>query len=430
MISRNPFVVGMPVPPDSFIGRTYEIAAAFDQIYNRSHLAIWGGPGMGKSSFLAKIAHPQTWKDYGLDSSNAVVVILSCNSLIPFTPASFWQEVLQIIHDKLDDNSQLQAEINTLLKQDIVTKDSLRQALRKLRRQKQYLVLLVDDFDLALQTNEQYSQADREIFLAQCRSLAVHAQERKSFSMIVTSLQRLNELGPQLNPNASPWYNHYLFQSLKLFTKEKSDELLTIIRPQQLRDAIQDITGGHPTLLQIAGFLVYRQLQPGQAIDIQKFADAFKRETNQIFATIWSKCNPEERTLLMLIVLLDLEGSLKGKSFNLNFNLKGIGLILTQQERAFTKLEEQGIIISTPMEDGKFYCFTSSSMKQWVIEEIWNTKEAELQNREKVFLNLMSHGQLQEVKKAINWMFEHKNDVISILEWFGKVVAAFPKGLI
>jgi hypothetical protein len=40
----NPFSVGNSVPPDRFVGRKSELDAAFDQIHNRSHLAIWGGP--------------------------------------------------------------------------------------------------------------------------------------------------------------------------------------------------------------------------------------------------------------------------------------------------------------------------------------------------------------------------------------------------
>ncbi|NEO00236.1 MAG: hypothetical protein F6K50_33705, partial [Moorea sp. SIO3I7] len=41
---NNPFVVGAPVPPDRFVGRQSEILAGFNQISNRSNLAIWGGP--------------------------------------------------------------------------------------------------------------------------------------------------------------------------------------------------------------------------------------------------------------------------------------------------------------------------------------------------------------------------------------------------
>ncbi|MFM6812232.1 MAG: ATP-binding protein, partial [Dolichospermum sp.] len=115
----------IPVPPEYFIGRTSEITAAFDTIHARSHLAIWGGPGMGKTSYLDKVACPQTWVEYGLDSSPAVIVLFSCQSLYPFTPAKFWAEILTIMYDKLEYEPELQAEIRNLRGNNI-TNETLR----------------------------------------------------------------------------------------------------------------------------------------------------------------------------------------------------------------------------------------------------------------------------------------------------------------
>jgi hypothetical protein len=421
-MTPNPFFPGKPVPTESFIGRKSEINFAFDQIYNRSHFAIWGGPGMGKSSFLRKLANKQIWTEYGLDPSQGIPVILNCQSqnLIPFTPGGFWRESVSLLHDKLDSEPELQAEIKPLLEQT-VTGDSLRQALRILGRKNKFLLLLVDDFDAALVTNNQYTENEMETFLAQCRSLAVHAEESEHFSMIVASLQRLNELGPKLNPNASPWYNHYLFQPLKLFTTEELVELLTIIRPPTLRHEIINITGGHPTLVQTAGFFLYRELQNGNNANINSFAGNFERDTQQIFQTIWHRCNPKEQVLLMLIALLDMGGHIG----ELNFKLKGIGRIFTQDERSLIRLEEQGVITSSPRDNEKFYSFTSPLMKKWVIQEILQTPEQSIRDREKEFMNLMSHGQVNKVKEVVTWLGKHPEQVGSALDWITKVVPLF-----
>jgi hypothetical protein len=419
----KPFFANIPVPPEYFIGRTSEITAAFDTIYHRSHLAIWGGPGMGKTSYLDKVACPQTWVEYGLDSSPAVIVLFSCQSLYPFTPAKFWAEILTIMDDKLDNEPELQAEIRNL-KGNNITNDTLRQAITRLGKKNKFLVLLVDDFDAALETNEEYKESDRETFLAQCRGLAVHGANRK-LTMIVTSLQRLNEIGPPLRPNASPWYNHYMYQSLKKFDYQETEQLLSVF-PLKLRDGIRNITGSHPTLIQIAGFLLNIAKQQGEEVDINKFNSDFERDTKQIFEIIWKRCNDQQKTLLMLIVLLDIEGHLGQK----DFDLKGIGRILNQNERTLTELEEQGVIVSEirpkpklppklPKEEEKIYLFTSSIMKKWVMQEIWNTQPSEITKREKVFLNLMSHGQVQEMKKAIIWLGQHQEKVGSILK-FGR----------
>ena len=421
-MTPNPFFPGKPVPTESFIGRKSEINFAFDQIYNRSHFAIWGGPGMGKSSFLRKLANKQIWTEYGLDPSQGIPVVLNCQSqnLIPFTPGGFWRESVSLLHDKLDSEPELQAEIKPLLEKT-VTGDSLRQALRILGRKNKFLLLLVDDFDAALVTNNQYTENEMETFLAQCRSLAVHAEESEHFSMIVASLQRLNELGPKLNPNASPWYNHYLFQPLKLFTTEELVELLTIIRPPTLRHEIINITGGHPTLVQTAGFFLYRELQNGNNANINSFAGNFERDTQQIFQTIWHRCNPKEQVLLMLIALLDMGGHIG----ELNFKLKGIGRIFTQDERSLIRLEEQGVITSSPRDNEKFYSFTSPLMKKWVIQEILQTPEQSIRDREKEFMNLMSHGQVNKVKEVVTWLGKHPEQVGSALDWITKVVPLF-----
>ncbi|MFM6863744.1 MAG: ATP-binding protein, partial [Dolichospermum sp.] len=63
----------------------------------------------------------------------------------------------------------------------------------------------------------------------------------------------------------------------------------------------------------------------------------------------------------------------------------------------------------------------SSIMKKWVIQEIWNTKPSEIKKREKVFLNLMSHGQVEEMKKAITWLGQHQDTVVSLLK-FGREI--------
>ena len=418
----NPFFPGKPVAPEHFVGRTSEINFACDQISNRTHCAIWGGPGMGKTSFLRKLASEQTLQEHGIDTSKAVIVLLNCQNIIPFTPAGFWREALTLLCDQLDNEPQLQAEIKPSLERT-VTNDSLRQAIRRLGRKGKFLLLLVDDFDVALVSNDQYTEAEMGTFLAQCRSLAVHAEEAQYLSMIVTSLEPLSKPGPPLNPNASPWYNHYLFQSLKLFTTGELVQVLNIIRPPTLRSEVINITGGHPSLVQTAGFLLWQRIQPGETADIKKFSQGFERDTQHIFQTIWTRCNPTEQALLMLIALLDIDGHIADKKFNLN----GIGRILSQHRRWLSELEDRGVIISSSTETGKFHSFTSPLMKKWVTEEILNTSDNLIRDREKEFLNLISHGQMKQVGGFISWVKNNPDTVQTLLDWISKVLPFFPK---
>ncbi|NEO96345.1 MAG: ATP-binding protein [Moorea sp. SIO3G5] len=435
----NPFTYGQPVFPDSFVGRRSEILAAFDQIYNRSNLALWGGPTMGKTSFLQFLTSPEVWQHYGQDPSQAVIVLLSCESIQPFTASGFWQEVFSLLQGKLEGEPDIQEQIQTLLDQGKATTRGMRQVLRKLGQRHKFLLLLVDDYDCALQENQNYNHADMETFVTECRSIAYHSRERRYLSMIVASLRPLNELGPALNPNSSPWYNHYLFQSLKPFTDPDIDQLLEPltdlipIKPT-LPDLIREIAGGHPALLQIAGSLLYRELKTGNVPDAQAFtrddAQAFTRDfeatTLSIFETIWKRCSQVEQALLMLMALFKLHGRLH---HNKHFDLKGIDVIFSQHQRELTNLVEQGVI-TNGKEQGRVIShqdllFTSSIMEQWVIQEIWQTNNPLLDDRERVFLNLISHSQAHQVTEAIKWLSQNQEIVKTALEWVSKVLAAF-----
>jgi AAA domain len=426
---ENPFTVGKPVPPDRFVGRASEIAAAFDQIYNRSHLAIWGGSGMGKTSFLQKLESPQAWKDHGMgmDLSKAVIVRFSCETITPFTPTNFWKEILTLVKDKSAGQSALAAEIDRIIEAGKPTKDSLRQILRKLKIQDKYLLLLIDDFDVALDTTQEYNEDAMQKFLSECRNLTVHSLEGQHLSMIVTSLKRLNELGPKLNPNASPWYNHYLFLRLKTFNNSETDEIFKILRVPELREAIKENTGGHPSLLQISGFLLHRDLLTAKAPSVDNFVNDFETRTQQIFTKIWERCSEVEQTLLMLMALSALKGRLHKQK---EFDVSGIELIFSQKEAELIKLEEQSVVTHTVQEEKNIYSFTSSTMERWVIQELCQIDENWLQAREKVFLSLMSRQQMDKFTTAIKWICKNQEKIPKIIKWFGKLVAAFPEGFI
>lgn len=425
---QNPFTYGQPVSPDRFVGRRSEIQAAFDQIYSRSNLALWGGPAMGKTSFLEFLASPQVWQHYGQDPSQAVMVLLSCESIQPFTASGFWQEVFNLLKEELDSEPEIQEKIETLLNQGQATTRGMRQVLRKLGQRHKFLLLLVDDYDCALRENQPYySHAEMETFLTECRSIAYHCRERQYLSMIVASLRPLNELGPALNPNSSPWYNHYLFQSLKPLSDPEIDHLMAgmPITPT-LRGLIREIAGGHPALLQIAGSLLYRELKTGKVPNAHAFARDFEGITRPIFETIWKRCSQVEQALLMLMALFKLDGRLHR---NKHFDLKGIEVIFSQHQRELTNLVERGVITKQNqpgmMISHQDLLFTSSIMERWVIQELWQTNHQLLKYRQKVFLNLLSHSQADQVTEAIKWISQHQDKVKTALEWVSKVLAAF-----
>ncbi|MBD2359911.1 AAA-like domain-containing protein [Anabaena minutissima FACHB-250] len=421
--SQNPFVVGTPVPPEKFIGRTSLIQTAFDQINNCSHLAIWGGLGTGKTSLLTKIASPDTWRQNGQDPSSAVIVRFSCEAIEPyFTPSAFWTKILSLITDHLQTEPELQEQVNTLLAEGRASKDSLRQILRELGKNQKLLVLLIDDYDIALDEHQEYSEQSMQQFLGECRNLAVHSEGSRNLSIIVTSKKRLNDLSPRLNPNQSPWYNHYLFRQIKPFDNTEIEQLLKPFNKPitaELRQALGEIAGGHPTLLQNAGFWLYQDLKHNNQPQIEEFIQEFERNTQPFFDSLWQRCNNKEQNLLMLMALSKLRGRLHPRR---RYDLKDVDLILTQNDRILTSLEEQGVIKRVVTNGSNTSNFTSSLMEKWVIQEIWNSHDDSLKQRQKEFLNLMSHQQSENMKNAIVWIGKNKNDVIASLQFVGNIV--------
>ncbi|NER20604.1 MAG: ATP-binding protein [Symploca sp. SIO1B1] len=412
----NPFTVGQPVPPERFVGRETQLATAFDQICSRSNLAVWGGPGIGKTSFLRLLTYPKVWQEQGQEPATAVIVLLDCLSIQPFSAHSFWRKILSLIKDQLDGNATLQTDIEQLLGKDRVVSNDLVPILRQLGEDNKFLVLLIDDYDAALRTNDSYNKADIEAFLYGCRNLANSEQESKYISMIVASSRRLTELGPPLTPGQSPWYNHYLFLRLKPFTDREFDALLAgmLITPA-LRDKIREIADGNPTLVQNAGYLLYQELRASEVPDSHTFAREFQSATEHFFQATWERCNEIEQILLMLIALCSLEGRLGNK----RYSLKDIENIFSQKELEINALENRGIIKREEQAGKTTYSFASSLMGWWIVKKIQNSTEKELQQRQLGFLNLMNHKQAENIGTAIRWIWKNKDKVPPVLEWLG-----------
>ncbi len=427
----NPFFVGGPVPPKHFVGRTIELNTAFDQIMSRGHMAISGSPGMGKSSFLRFISDQSTWQERGLDFST-VVVSLNCTDINPFTPANFWREILLLLRDKLEGHAPIQQTIDQVFQEEdgIETRD-LRRVLRQIGAQGKFLLLLLDDYDAALSTNNTYDEQDMLVFLREFRNLAIHNDAGQHLSTMVVTFRRLSELGPTFSPGGSPWYNHYLFQTLKLFT---DNDIHTLFRhiPAELsltdeqQDAILCVAGRHPALLQRACYLLFQSVQSGQTtFDLHSFINTFMGATEHIFRDIWRFSTEDEQMLLMLIALSDMGGRLNKQR---RYTLNDLNLILSQRERQLDDLRDRGVILHEFRDEVSHYFFASSMMGWWVVKEIENSTREDLEQRQKLFFNL-SRKQIEQVQNILQQVWESKDAALHVTEWTGKLVGAFAKGI-
>lgn len=183
-MSANPFQIE-PVSPEFLVGRESEINLMFDQIANKSHLAIYGGSGIGKSSLLKYAGYAQAWRDRGLDFSQVVIVELNCRGIYPFTSSDFWRDIVTSIKNQAEPQTQLANKTEQILKKEQVRTNDLRPVLKEIGKQDKFLLLLLDDFDIAAQENPKYSESDITGFLYEFRTLAVNRPESIYLSSIV-----------------------------------------------------------------------------------------------------------------------------------------------------------------------------------------------------------------------------------------------------
>ncbi|NER06250.1 MAG: ATP-binding protein, partial [Okeania sp. SIO3C4] len=83
--------------------------------------------------------------------------------------------------------------------------------------------------------------------------------------------------------------------------------------------------------------------------------------------------------------------------------------------------EEWGVI----KQINTVYLFSSTIMEWWIIREIENYNAETLKQKEKVFLNLMSHQQAEKVTNVIEYLSENKEATKSIVKWMDKLAAYF-----
>ncbi len=141
-----------------------------------------------------------------MDSSGVMLVSLNCRLGEPFTPHLFWSEILTLLRDQVEGNAPLRDEIDRALSGETITVQNFQRVLRRIGRAGKYVVLLLDDFDGAIETHETYSEAQMRAFLDGVRRLAVHNPDGPLLSVTVTTFKLLNEAGVRLRPGQSPWW--------------------------------------------------------------------------------------------------------------------------------------------------------------------------------------------------------------------------------
>lgn len=418
-MSRNQFYPDKSVPPDKFVCRTSELFTIFDKINSRDHVAIYGSSGMGKTSLLRYIEDPKFWEERGLDFSEALIVYHNCKDL---QIHSFWQKVLTELRNEAKDDAYLRSKIDDVLNLETIEITDIREVIREIGKRHKFLLLLLDNYHLIFGTQEEHdNKKSREMlnFLSELRNLAVHSTEGQYFSTIVTTFQRLHELGPEITRGGSPWYNHYAYLPLKPFSQDdienhffNPDSHFFISIPEDIqKEKVLEMTGGYPGLLQCTGY-IFSKCDP---VDVNTLNKKLKNYADKIFPDIWKSFEKNEQKILGLIFIDNSKGKSKGNSYS----IAGIEKEFIRNIRILTSLQEKGFI--NQVKQPNKYNFTSSLMTDFISDQLEDQNVSNAKDR-KIVINLfmikITLGQWNQFKEKIKPLTNLISAVTRLLKFY------------
>jgi tetratricopeptide (TPR) repeat protein len=375
LAATNPFTVGQPAPIDRFVGRQAELATAIEQIERGGHVAIWGGTGIGKTSFLHQLAclsGSQSWRG----NAHPVMVLVSCRHIMPtFTSQGFWLDVFERLGDRLTASSEpdfsLMQQVEQCLQQQSTSAQTLHSIARQLARHGKNLVLLIDDYDIALQPNPSYHKAEIDWFLREW----VAAAADPAIATVVASSQRLDQLCPK--SSSADLFRHYLLLPLPPFSVQEAQTLLdwVTLADSTLRSGILALVDGNPALLQLAGSFLYTELRNGHIPTLQQFVPAFQQRAAPFLQAMWSQLHPQDQALLQLLVL-ESQGFWE-RSPTVD---RPISAISPQYESALMRLEADGLLRQDRTAAPPRFSIAASALEGWLIQQLQSNRPNEPQS--------------------------------------------------
>lgn len=306
---RNPFILAGPVAWSQFVGREAEAKAILDGLahpHTRTGFAICGGPRVGKTSLLRYVSSPEISKKWGLTPDRCIFIKLDCPTIRPFTPARFWQEALTLMEEKL--GADLKQYAKACGQQERVTPIDLQRFFNQVASEGTFIVLLLDDFDPVA------DEMDDSIieFLYSLRVLACLPSQ--GLVVIVASCKPLSELFHGVRWSGSPPHNHLHPLKLQPLRSNEVNELLKrtlegtgVTFGEEDFAYAQQVAGGHPSLVQLAGWLLFEwRLKAGQSTpDYAAIAAEFNDWASAYFDELCKGCDELERELLVKISVGD-----------------------------------------------------------------------------------------------------------------------------
>lgn len=249
---QNPFIVSGPVSPERFIGREAEVKAILDRLTSSApgSTAISGERLIGKTSLLHYIASPEVAKKWGLSPEKCTFVFIDSQTVVPFTPDSFWRYILRsLVKQQACDSKRVEPLLRDGRKK--VGSFELGELFDRIAQEGKLVVLLLDEFEHVVE----HVSPDNPELLYLLRALI--NRPMRGVALVLASREPLNALCRDFRFAGSPFPTSFALLSLGPFSQAEANKLIeTYTRHTGVRfsrremEHVYEISRGHPGKLQ------------------------------------------------------------------------------------------------------------------------------------------------------------------------------------
>jgi tRNA A-37 threonylcarbamoyl transferase component Bud32 len=304
--------------------------------------------------------------------------------------------------------------------------------LDEISRRGQVLVLLLDEFEWVIRTDNNNEPTTRD-FLSALRALMNRTP--KALVLVVATCRELHELCRPIKFIGSPFDNEFTFRRLRPFTRREIDQLLdNRLRPftrreiDQLldnalrgtsieftpeeRDYICSLAGNHPLLIQLAGstILEFRMQGLETAPNSESIRAEFEELARYHLSQLWENCSREEQMLLTILALKRLGEREESKW---TYDRAAFERILNRHERTLKDLLRRGLIAQVE----KTIAVCPATFESWVMREIRSADEEEFAKRETLMSDLLPRDEAEQVTNVMRLISDREDVRLDRTDW-------------
>lgn len=418
MNKKNPFFFGDPIPVGQFIGRRSEIRRIASRICSSgSSTALIGEPRSGKTSILKYVTAAENrvslYEDW---AARLLFVEIDVQSLERGTTSNqVWELILGQIKGEISSIPSVMDAYQSCRLNSWST-FALEKFFRSLQSADYRLVLVIDEFGSFFDHPDLHT-AD---FYGKLRSLSTRFE---SFVLLLASrypLERLHQETLQINRSGSPFFNFFAPLTLKPFSSEEVDLLLKRAGrrfTKQERLFLEDLSGGHPYLLQVAAYLLWESYVEGEKdthVRQKNICDELYGEAADTLGASWSLWSPKTKIAFMTIVLNEIPLLTTSRSFDITTLTKH----LEDLEPEVHFLADQGYISPEEILPGGWQVRTKAFI-WWLAAELRRAVRSD-ESFEKWFADqewngLLTHGEKENFKKVLQKAYPLIMELIKVL---------------